>query len=112
MSIAAYRRTTNEAAMRDAIAELVSLRGGRMFYLRDSRSAPEMEDWPDLHLILPHKRTVAHVELKSQRRIVTPGQAVVLALLQECDRAESFVVRTEPRDETETSYDAFLEWLA
>ena len=111
MSLAAYRRTLTEAAMREAVADLVALHGGELFYVNDSRRVPEMEDWPDLQLILPHRRTVAHVELKSIRRNLTLGQQRVLTLLRECDRSETFLVRPEPRDETETSYDALLEWL-
>lgn len=111
MSIAAYRRTLTEEQMRDAIAEAVAWLGGIAFYVHDSRRTPSMADWPDLELILPHRRAVASVELKSQKRIVTPGQARVLELLRDCDRHETFAVRPDPREPTETSYDAFLEWL-
>lgn len=110
MSIAAYRRTLTEEAMREAILEAVAWLGGVAFYVHDSRRAPSMEHWPDLELILPHRRTVAHVELKSQSRIVTPGQATVLALLRECENHETFIVRPEPRL-GECSYDDFLAWL-
>lgn len=97
--------------MRDAIEKLVTLHAGHLFFVNDSRRAPEMEDWLDLELIIPHLGTVAHVELKSQRRNVTAGQRRILTLLQECPRSEAFIVRPVPRDETETSYDDFIRWL-
>ena len=111
MSVARYRTLMTEEGMRGTIAEAVEFHGGHLFYVPRTDAVPSMTDWPDLELILPHKRTVAHVELKSQRRPITPGQARVLAMLRECDRSEAFLVRPVPRDETETSYDAFLAWL-
>jgi hypothetical protein len=108
-SVGRYLNTMTEAQMRTAIIDAVSPLGGRVFWVRDSRATP-LADWPDLELILPHRRTVAHVELKSQSRIVTPGQATVLALLRECENHETFIVRPEPRL-GECSYDDFLAWL-
>lgn len=95
--------------MRQAIIDLVSLKNGRVFWLPDSRGTP-LEDWPDLELILPDAGIVAHVELKSQRRMVTPGQAEVMDILASCQRFESFIVRPEPKL-GETSYDALIDWL-
>ena len=105
-----YRERTTEAQMRDAIGTLVTLHGGAMFFVNDSRRTPEMEHWLDLELILPHLQTVAHVELKSQRRNLTDGQRHILALLRECHRSESFVVRPVPRED-EIAFDDFCNWL-
>jgi hypothetical protein len=108
-TISRYRRSTLEAQMRGAIIDAVALRGGRVFWLADSRGTT-LEDWPDLELILPDAGIVAHVELKSQRRIVTAGQAEVMDMLASCQRFESFIVRPEPKL-GETSYDALIDWL-
>lgn len=109
-AIARYRRSTSEAAMRQAIVDAVALRGGRVFFIHDSRAVPGMESWPDLELILPDAGIVAHVELKSQRRPITPGQAEVMAMLAGCQRFESFTVRPDPKV-GETGYDALIDWL-
>jgi hypothetical protein len=52
----------------------------------------------------------AWVELKSQRRIITPGQAEVAALLASATRFVGGIVRPEPID-GELSYDELLEVL-
>jgi hypothetical protein len=109
-TITRYRRTVSEAAMREAIIELVTLQGGRVFYIADTRQAPELVDLPDLIVLLPHRRAVAFVELKSQRRATTPGQEAVLELLAECQVCESFIVRPEPKP-GEVAYAAFMDWL-
>lgn len=111
MTITIYRKSMKEVEMRAAIDDLVRLKAGRLFYIRDSRGAAETEGMLDLQLILPHMRTVAMVELKSQNRKLTPEQMDVLAMLQECNRVESFVCRPEPRDETEVSLDRLLGWI-
>lgn len=109
MSIAAYRRTLTEKAMRIAVTESVDRLGGRVWFVHDSRYAPATADLPDLIVALPGR--VAFVELKSQRRRITDGQRAALDLLSQAIRADVFVVRPDPRDPTETSYDAFLNWL-
>lgn len=95
--------------MRNAIARVVAVHGGRLFWVNRSDSSPAMADCPDLIIILPPR--VILVELKSWRRRITDGQRAVLELLAECPRAESFLVRSEPRDETETGYTEFVEWI-
>lgn len=95
--------------MRDAIADLVALKHGRLFYIRDSRATPEMVDFPDLMIVLPPR--VIFCELKSARRATTAGQAEVLAMLERCSDVDTFLVRSVPRDETEFSYDAVLDLL-
>jgi hypothetical protein len=110
-TISRYRRSITEAGMQEAIQRLVNLRGGRLYHVRRSDVAPELVDLPDLLLILPDLQTVAFLELKSPRRQVTPGQQEVLAMLAECRRVESMIVRPEPRL-GEVGYDAALEWLA
>lgn len=111
MSITAYRKTMTEQQMRCAIIETVERTGGRVFYVHDSRSAPAMADFPDLVLLLPNQRMTVFVELKSWRRAITDGQRAVLDLLGECPRADAFVVRSEPRDETEIGFERFMAWL-
>lgn len=110
--VAAYTRSLSESAMREAITEAVERLGGRVFYVSDSRYAPSMTDFPDLVIILPSKGRVLFVELKSWRRPITDGQRSVLDMLAACDRVESYVVRSEPRDVHETGYQAFMDWLA
>jgi hypothetical protein len=109
-AIARYRATTTEAQMRDAIEQAVALKGGKLFFIRDSRATPEMAHWPDLVLMLPNCGVVAFVELKSQKRIVTAGQHGVMATLEQCRDAVSMIVRPEPKP-GEVAYAAFMDWL-
>lgn len=94
--------------MERTIRELVDLRGGRLFHLRDARQAPELEDLPDLIVLLPGQAAI--VETKSQRRRVTAGQREVQELLRGPIAFFGGVVRPVPRS-GEQSYDDFLEWL-
>ena len=110
-SVANYRKTTSESAMRQAIITAVELRGGRAFFVDRSDLSPSMTDMTDLILLLPSKGCVVFCELKSWRRPTTAGQRAVLDLLAECPRAEAFIVRSEPRDEHEIGYQQFMDWL-
>jgi hypothetical protein len=94
--------------MRDAIGELVAWRRGRMFYVRDSRAAPETQDMTDLIVVVPG--LAALLELKSQRRATTPGQAEVAALLRTVTRFVGGIVRPQPKD-GELGYDEVLAIL-
>lgn len=109
--LARYLRTMREDAMQLAIEELVALRQGRVWHVRRSDVAPELVDLPDLLILDPAGNRAILAELKSQRRSITAGQAAVLQLAAQCRHFHSFTVRPEPRDETETSYDAFLAWM-
>jgi hypothetical protein len=109
MTVSTYRKQITEADMRQAITEAVERRGGRCWFVHDSRYAPATADLPDLIVALPGR--VAFVELKSQRRRLTDGQRAAIDLLGQATRADVFVVRPEPKDPSETSYDAFLNWL-
>ena len=106
-----YRRTMREDAMQLAIEQLIGLRQGRVWHVRRSDVAPELVDLPDLLILDPAGNRAVLAELKSQKRSITAGQAAVLALASQCQHFHSFTVRPEPRDETETSYDAFLAWM-
>jgi hypothetical protein len=108
--VTTYRRSISETAMRDAIMAAVHHLGGRCWFVHDSRYAPAMADLPDLIIALP-RGVVAFVELKSQRRAITDGQHAAIALLQGCQVVETFIVRPEPRDASETAYDAFMDWV-
>ena len=79
--------------------------------MHDADLAPELVDQPDGLIVAPWMQTVAVIEAKSMKRIITPGEAHVLALLDECHRFESMVVRPEPKTAAETSYDALMRWL-
>lgn len=109
MSIAAYRKQITESGMRQSIVEAVERRGGKVWWVHDSRYAPATADLPDLIVALPGR--VAFVELKSQRRRITDGQRAAIDLLGGATRADVFVVRPEPKDPSETGYDAFLAWV-
>lgn len=111
LTAARYQQRMSEAQMRDGIVPLVQRLGGHAFYVRDSRHAPETEHMLDLQLILPHRQTLAIVELKSMRRQLTDGQSIVLEALRECTRCETFLVRPEPRGPEETAYNDFVNWL-
>ena len=106
-------RALLEADMERTIREGVELLGGRVFSVRDSRGLA-VADMPDLLCIVPGRDNphglVALLELKSQRRIVTPGQHHVLNLLMLCDRLEAGVVRPIPKP-GELSFDDALELL-
>jgi hypothetical protein len=108
-SLERYRRLPTEASMRDAITEAVGLRSGRVWFIRDSRDAPETKDLPDLIVIIPHA-FAALVELKSHRRQLTAGQEQVAGMITTIERFWGGVVRVEPRD-GETSYDDFLAMI-
>lgn len=107
--IATYRRSMTEDQMLAAIRDVVERRGGRVFHIRDSRRAPETADMPDVLLILPP--FVGVLELKSMRRKITPGQADVLALLEECDRLLTGIVRPERASAAEYGFDMLLDIL-
>lgn len=111
MSVSRYHQTIREEAMREAIQDVVRLRQGRLWFVRRSDVAPELVDLPDLLILDPAGNRAVLAELKSQRRSVTAGQAAVLAMAAQCQHFHSFTVRPEPRDETDTSYDAFLAWM-
>lgn len=104
-----YRRSMREVEMQQGIIDLVAARGGLVWVVRDSRGLG-VESMPDLQLVLPWKRTVAYVELKSQKRDVTDGQRHALDLLAECDRCEAMIVRPDPRP-GERAYDDMIRWL-
>lgn len=109
MSTLPRYRLPTETEMEYAIREAVGFRGGVVWHARDSRGQG-IEDEPDLRLVLPWKRTVAFVELKSQRRVITPGQALALALIAECTRLEQMIVRPDPQP-GEIGYSDFMRWL-
>jgi hypothetical protein len=77
-----FLNMATEAEMQATITELVERKHGRVFHIRDSRFAPEMEAFPDLVIICPP--ILAIVELKSIKRRVTPNQQAVLDLLEQC----------------------------
>lgn len=89
-----YRRSATEAEIEKAIRDAVEALGGRCWHVRDSRGM-DVEDMPDLLIVLPP--IVALIELKSQRRQVTPGQEQVLDLLSGCRRIVSGIVRPHPK---------------
>jgi len=96
--------------MQAAIAGLVTMRGGKLYHVRDSSKSPELEHLPDLIILDPRAARVIFAELKSQSRTVTLGQAAVMQMLAECNRFESAIVRPSPKP-GELSYDAFMRWL-
>lgn len=108
MTISLYRRSMCETEMRKGVIEAVERQGGKVLWLPDSR-ATAFADWPDLTIVLGDRLIL--VELKSWRRLVTPGQADMLARLSECRRVEAFVVRSEPRSAEEIGYQQFMDWL-
>jgi hypothetical protein len=112
MAAAGYRSGVLEEAMTAGIRDLVSRLGGLVYHVENSSRSPELVNLPDLLILLPGRQLVCFAEIKSQRRSVTPGQRLVLDHLADCTRCEAFVVRPEPIDSDETSYDDFLDWLA
>jgi hypothetical protein len=95
VNLSVYRSLPTEDQMEATIREAVELHGGRCWHVRDSRRL-DVQDMPDLLIILPPH--VALLELKSQRRKVTPGQQSVMELLERCHIVTSGIVRPEPRD--------------
>lgn len=108
IAIEQYRRLPTEAAMEHAIRRAVSLKGGRCWHLGDARNAPELTDLTDLIVVVPGVAALA--ELKSMRRVVTPGQREVADLLATVERFVGGIVRPVPRN-GEMSYDEFLDAL-
>lgn len=109
MTAPAYQASASEAEMLNGITDAVGNRG-IVYHINDSRRTPEMESFPDTVIILPDRQTVVFAELKSIRRRTTAGQAVVMAMLAECSRAESWIVRSVPRD-GEVGYDQLIDWI-
>ncbi len=105
-----YLASSSEVDMQRAIEDLVRMRNGRLWHVRNSKASPELVDLPDLLIADPKASRVIFAELKSQSRKVTPGQAVTLQLFGECTTFESGIVRPIPHP-GEWSYDAFIEWL-
>lgn len=101
----AYLRKLKETDLERTIRAAVEARGGRVWHVRDSRKMA-VQDMPDLIIVCPP--IVALIELKSHRRDITDGQAVVIDLLAHCDQLLSGVVRPIPRD-GEMDLDALLE---
>lgn len=108
-SIERYQRLPSEDAMQDAIEEMVRFRGGRVWHVNDSRTAPELVDLPDLIIVCGE--WVALLELKSQTRPVTEGQREVAGMVRCAKRAIGGVVRPQPKA-GEMAYDDVLRWLA
>ena len=102
------RRLPLETEMEQAVREAVEYRGGRCWSIRDSRKFA-VQDMPDLIVVLPP--VIYLVELKSQRRQITDGQAAVLELLEGCEFVQSGIVRPIPRDAGEISYDDFINLI-
>ena len=105
-----YQQRMSEAQMESSIRGAIGERG-LVFHIRDSRSTPEMQGFPDLVLILPEKNMVMFVELKSQKRRVTDEQQAVMAAIGECSEVRSYLVRPKPH-EGEISFDQLMEVLA
>lgn len=108
-SLDRYRRLPSEEQMMRAIADLVALKNGRWFHVRDARTSPELADMWDLGIVI--SGFAALVEVKSQTRIVTPGQHQVADLLGTVERFWGGVVRPIPKSDAEMSYDEFLAML-
>jgi len=106
-----YQQRLTEDQMQKTVSDLVTLRGGRLIHVRRSDVAPELVDLPDWLIIDPMSGRVFLIECKSQARKVTPGQAAMMAMLEECSRFESGIVRPEPKHDGEIPFDDFLKWL-
>jgi len=105
-----YQQRMSESEMEQSIRGAVGDRG-LVFHIRDSRGAPEMAGFPDLVIVLPEKSTVLFVELKSQKRIVTPDQKMTMWALSQCSEVRAYLVRPNPKPE-EISFDQLMEVLA
>lgn len=113
-NIKSYRRTLTESEMTDAISDLVAIRHGRMWHCRNTSRSPELEDMPDLVILLPSNGVtpglLAVAELKSPSRQLTRGQRQVAELMSSVTSVFCGVVRPEPKED-EFSYDDFLDVL-
>jgi hypothetical protein len=107
-SIDRYRASTTEAEMERGIRDAVP--DGYVFHVDDSRKVPGMEHFPDLVVVSPRHRLVAFLELKSQKRKITPGQQSVIATLQSCDIVRAGIVRPVPHP-GEIGYDEIVAML-
>ena len=105
-----YRASTSEAAMQQAIKDILKVRGGRLWHVRDSSKSPELVNLLDWLILDPASETCYLVEAKSQRRIITPGQARVVEIASACHTFRSGIVRPVPRP-GEWSYDDFIAML-
>jgi len=95
--------------MMATVAELVQIKGGRMWHVRRSDNAPETEDMPDWIILIPGRVLV--VEAKSQGRAVTLGQQQVKDLMASVREQTCAIVRPEPR-EGEMGFDELLGIIA
>lgn len=105
-----YRLTVTEKEMEAVIRDAVGTRG-RVFHIRDSRGLPDWEGFPDLVIILPERNRVLFVELKSQKRKVTMGQAAVMIELEQCHEIEAYIVRPKPKT-GEIGFEQLMEVLS
>ena len=104
-----YRKLPTEADMLAGLEQIVQLKGGRCWHIRDSRNCPETADLWDTTILLPG--LLVAVELKSQRRpFESAGQAAVASVLATVERAVCGVVRPVPKP-GELSYDEVLDLL-
>lgn len=98
-----FRKLATEAEMEQAVRDLIEIKHGIVYHLRDARKAPELEGLPDLLVICPP--VLAVIELKSAKRVITPKQALVNQMLGDCSRLLTGVYRP-------WMLDALLEELA
>jgi hypothetical protein len=103
-----YQNRIAEEEMRAGILDLVTLKGGRLWATRDTRQSPELEDEPDLRIIVPPFAML--LELKSQDRGLTIGQRPVAELMRHVERVCCGVVRPVPAI-GEYGYDELLDIL-
>lgn len=96
-----------EAAMQAALIEAARLNGWLVYHTFDSRRSDP--GWPDLALV---RDDVLHLfELKSQRGRVKPEQAAWIAALERVMLVLPAIVRPEPREDGEMSYEQALDLL-
>ena len=87
----------NEKQFQVALREYAELMGWKVFATWHSIHSPKGE--PDLRLVRPPR--VVFAELKSERGKLTPSQAEVISLLEECPGIEVYLWRPSDWDAIE-----------
>lgn len=108
MIVTIDRLGMTEAELQAGLIEAAKLHGWECFHDYDSRrSAPGFPD-----LVLAKSGRVLFLELKAQRGRVSADQRRWLAALDGTPGIVAAVVRPEPKEDGEMSYDDALEELA
>lgn len=107
MSAPAWQRSAEERQLQDGLVTVARVCGFMVYHTWDSRrSAP---GFPDLICVKGHRMLA--LEIKQQRGRVSEAQREWIAELGQVPGCTAVIVRPEPRDETEISYEDVIRMM-